>query len=114
MPKLNKSIPIKFNFPMGWQPLIHLKLTKGELLSHMGLTNENGIDTALPQDWLNAFVAESPFEYQQVLSTTFWIYYNGCSCGQPISACSEIDKVLMSYGWQGYDKVMTMLQKEAA
>ena len=70
-----------------------LRCTKAELAEWMGLNRIN-FDFALPQEWLERFVAENALDYEFVLSTTFYAYPTAPIKAGIVSACREIDDLI--------------------
>jgi hypothetical protein len=71
----------------------HLQFdSKCDVSKGMGIDGST-FDYALPQDWLNQFVATKKLNYQEVWFSTFMVYKKGMS-GIIVSAIEEIDCLL--------------------
>lgn len=77
---------------------VHSYLTK-EKLAEKCIPEDVTYDTALPQEWLDAFVKRTGFDYLFVLGTTFMLYSDarGFRQGIPWSACVEIDMAIRAF-----------------
>jgi hypothetical protein len=76
--------------------LMKNKMSKKELSEKIGIDHLS-FDYALPQNWLNRFVAITKLDYNLVLSTTFWVYEIGSVFGKPISGCCEVQNKIDTY-----------------
>ena len=98
--------------PLPWHHIQKLGLTKRQLFERMGLSWTGNIDMALPQRWLNDFVDNHDLDYNQVISTTFWIYANSY-VGTPVSGCSEVNDALVASGFKSFEEVAEDLAENA-
>ena len=98
--------------PLTIKELQNLNLDKGELLELAGL-DERGIDYAMPQDWLDFFVAELGerfgFTYRDMIYCTFW-EYRSSSRGGPLSFCKEVDDALKKAGFVGFEDTVKLIK----
>jgi len=68
-------------------------ITKGELAKRMELDARfKGWDYALPQAWLDDFWHSHGFNYDLILSTTFWVY-DGIF-GYPLSGDKQVNEAI--------------------
>jgi len=69
--------------------------TKEDLAKEMQLKEKSrAFDYALPQCWLDTFYLDSPFTYDAVQSTTFWVYEHGYTFGRPVSGLELVQKTI--------------------
>jgi hypothetical protein len=72
-----------------------MRVRKGDLPEMMEIDKfTTAWDTALPQDWLDAFVKRTKIPYNLVASTTFWCYNEAYPYGFPVSGCKEVDECI--------------------
>ena len=69
-------------------------LTKADLIKKAGLQDVT-FDYSLPQGWLDHFSDISQFSYNEILSTTVWIYPEN----KPFSVCLEIQNEIESLSY---------------
>lgn len=67
------------------------QLTKAEAFANLQV-----YDTALPQDWLDDFVAKSGLDYHFVLATTVWCY-DRTFMGGPVTYSIEVYEKLKQF-----------------
>jgi len=100
-------------FPLSKDTIKGLHITKDQLLELMGL-DEHGVDYALPQKWLDFFVAEYGedfgFTYSDMLFTTFYQYKTN-SFGMPITGCLEVDNAFKKAGLLSYTETMELIEE---
>jgi hypothetical protein len=77
-----------------WETLERMDVSKGTLLKRILGEEPTGIDYALPQQWLNAFVDKTGLDYQKVLYSTFWSYKGNTISGNPITAWDKVKEAL--------------------
>lgn len=95
-------------------------MPKSEQAKMIGL-NQNGIeyDDLENSHWLEQFLSfckqkglkiaigegiEKPIDYLTVISTSFWVHYEGDHVGRPYSACTEIQEAINNFiGEKGAD-----------
>ena len=73
-----------------WEEIESFDCSKTELIEkHAGITDS--YDTAVPQDFLDAFVKETKLDYSKVLCSTVWVYPKGSIFlfGTPMSAWED-------------------------
>lgn len=70
-----------------------LRCNKGELAEWAGL-NRISFDPALPQEWLERFVADNGLDYDFVLFTTVYAYPPAPIKAGIVSVCREIDDLI--------------------
>jgi len=63
---------------------------------HTNFISLGVFDYALPQGWLDSFVAHHDLNYSQVLFSTVWLYPPGHSCGLPISFNTQVQAAINS------------------
>jgi len=88
-----KAMPISYDrFPLKLDNIRKLGLSKGDIMQEIQFRYPKLVmDTALPQNWLDRFVSDSSIDYQDVLSTTFWVYPKTGIMGIPLSVSKEVN-----------------------
>ena len=69
------------------------RVSKEQLAKWMGL-DKITFDYALPQEWLERFVADNALDYSEVLSTTFYAYPPSPLGSGIVSGCKKFDDLL--------------------
>ena len=98
--------------PLPWKHIQGLCLTKRQLFERMGISCAGGIDSALPQVWLNKFANSCGLDYNQIHCTTFWVYEDS-SFGTPISGCSEVNDALVEAGFESFKEIAERIPENA-
>jgi hypothetical protein len=104
----------KPDFPLKKEDLKNSSRTKEGLLKSTNLEKEP-FDYAMPQEWLDKFVAEYgpkfDFNYQDVIYSTFY-QYSTSVFGLPISFMTEVDNALRQAGFPGCKETLEKIYEK--